>query len=143
VRQLNYKMKLNLFKNMTFAIASESFQEVHSGSQADFQIEQVRKFVQEYGGKLVHETDKAIYVVAEDGYLQNIWSQGFLDELNRKIVHLRWVKECVKVKAVLDHSTSMHLNPLPHAVPLPTLTPLMSQHDQKRVLGQNYDEYVT
>ena len=78
---------------MTFAVLGYSF--IEAGESGDF-VEGIKRRIIEYGGKVVNENDKANYVVQEDGFCPDIWKlNGMTDEMNRNIVHYRWVDECI------------------------------------------------
>ena len=64
-------MKQNIFNSQTFAIVQKSF--FNAGESADY-VESVRRRIFEHGGKVVGDEHKAIYVVQEDGYCPEIWS---------------------------------------------------------------------
>ena len=55
---------------MTFAILGQSF--IDAGESSDF-VEGIKRRIIEYGGKVVRSTDRANYVVHEDGYREDIW----------------------------------------------------------------------
>lgn len=120
---LSYRVKLNVFREMTFAVLGHSF--VDAGESADF-VEGIKRRIIEYGGKIVDENDKANYVVQEDGYMPHIWKvDGMTDSLNRNIVHYRWVDECINQQMILVHDEILQLIPLPHKVPSLQLADIM------------------
>jgi hypothetical protein len=57
------------------------------------------------------------YAVTDDGAEANIWDKvgsGFvLDNMNRKVVHFRWVLMCITKNEILDDCDQLHLLPLP------------------------------
>lgn len=64
---------------------------------------------------------KANYVVFEDGWEKNVWKvipAGERDQLDRNIVHLRWIEACIKENQIYDNFSAFHLCPLPHKCPI-------------------------
>jgi hypothetical protein len=111
-RKSSYIVKKNIFNNQTFAILEKSFLQ-HDNE--DY-IEGMRRTIIENGGQVVQSDKKANYIIFEDGYDNNIWrnaNDDQTDELNRFIVHFRWVEECIRKNAVLEHLQQLHLCPLP------------------------------
>ena len=100
---------------MTFAILGQSF--IDAGESSDF-VEGVKRRIIEYGGKVVRSTDRANYVVHEDGYREDIWRlQEMNDEMNRNIVHYRWVDDCITNQGCFIQELRLDMYPLPHKVP--------------------------
>ena len=66
--------------------------------------------------------NKSHYVLIEDGDNTKIWDligEGrVVDELNRKIVHFRWVLQCIEKNEIVDSKDQLHLLPLPRHVPV-------------------------
>ena len=41
-----------------------------------------------------------------------------VDNKNRKVVHFRWLEECVHNNIIIDQELAMHLCPFPQKVPV-------------------------
>lgn len=59
-----------------------------------------------------------MFVIIEDGYDPQIWDHSNENETQIRI-HPRFIFECQKHKALLDHGQALHLLPLPHRIPMP------------------------
>lgn len=67
------------------------------------------------------ENAKSNYVLFDDGFDPEIWvkmTESSKDDLNRIIVHPRWVEYCCKEKKLMDHENVFFLSPLPQKVPI-------------------------
>lgn len=125
MRRQNYSVKRGLFKNQTFAISEDSFANEGAivttfgefDSKEELMEHMIRQII-ENGGKVVDDKTKSHYIVTEDGTHQKIWdllggSGAPVDNLNRKIVHFRWVTACIERQQMLDDNDQLHLLPLP------------------------------
>lgn len=78
----------------------------------------------EYGGRLIDdERSQAMYIVQEDGYQRDIWNLETTDNDGKEksmgnVIHERFIDECIKERSLLRSSVAMHLQPLPHMVPI-------------------------
>ena len=75
----------------------------------------------ENGGRIVTEASKANYVLFEDGVETEIWqkmTESSKDEMNRIIVHPRWIEYCCKQRQLMDHENMIFLSPLPRKTPV-------------------------
>lgn len=105
---------------MTFVILSSSFYDKEDETAADL-VEITRRQIIENGGRVLDDDQKSNYVIAEDGYRQDVWtvlSSGKGDEKQRLIVHRRWVEACIKENQIFDHENAYHLCPLPQKTPI-------------------------
>jgi BRCT domain, a BRCA1 C-terminus domain len=65
-------------------------------------IEHMHRQIIENGGKIVPATSKhsSHYIIIEDGVESKIWEMigtgNVVDSKNRKIIHFRWVQQCIK-----------------------------------------------
>ena len=117
-RKDNYKPKKDLFRKATFAIQTQSFNEVDE----DY-IEGMRRMIMEHGGIVVDENIKSNYIIQEDGYSVDGWNKhGQGDSMSRKIIHFRFVEECIRLNCLLDEVNNIHLCPLPQRVPIEEFT---------------------
>ncbi len=41
-----------------------------------------------------------------------------VDEHNRKIIHFRWINQCIKKNKIIEDNDQMHLLPLPQRIPV-------------------------
>jgi BRCT domain, a BRCA1 C-terminus domain len=116
---------------MTFTLREDSYQECPTvkgmlrtsfGEFADKEeiFEHMTRQIIENGGKVVPQNSKQAshFIVTEDGQIPQIWEllgQGgqVLDSMNRKIVHFRWVMQCIAKAQILEDNDQMHLLPLP------------------------------
>lgn len=74
------------------------------------------KFIMENGGIVNFNETKGHYVICQDGSIKNIWTHicsNVIDKLNRKIVHFRWVKACVRNNVIINDFDLLHLLPMP------------------------------
>ena len=133
-------MKRNLFQKATFAIDEDSFrkQDVKEG-----ELEGMKRLIVENGGVVVNMKDGAHYLVQEDGSNNNIWAKAFdgndiMDEKNRKIIHFRWVIECINQNHLLNQTNAVHLCPLPQRVPIASFQDLAIEF----TLFPEVDKYV-
>ena len=97
-------------------------------------VECYYKWITENGGKVVNPESKANYVVQEDGYQADVWSCNdgrIVDDLNRNIVHPRWIQSCIELRKVIQHDSLLHLVPLPVKIPQRGLASIMSVKDKK------------
>jgi hypothetical protein len=117
-------VKRGLFKNKTFAIKDDCYPDEGpiSTSFGEFDsksilIEDIIRKIIENGGKVVNGMHRSHYIITEDGEDPKIWDQmnngGLVDKMNRKIVHFRWVKQCIEQNTLVDDCDFMHLLPLP------------------------------
>ena len=115
--------KINIFNGKTFRIVAESF-ERDDMDEAMHIISNLEKKILEYGGRLIDDASfDAMFLVQEDGYQRDIWSAGQgeeeeSDKKKQKIVHERFIDECIKEKTMLNAADALHLQPLPHKVPI-------------------------
>jgi hypothetical protein len=119
--QPEYRVKRNLFEQQTFAIIEKSYGDQADGETAAELVERIKRQIIENGGRIVSADSKANFVVFEDGYEPNVWRvipAGERDQLDRNIVHLRWIEECIKENAIMDNFSCYHLCPLPQMVPV-------------------------
>lgn len=82
-------------------------------------MEIMRKLIFENGGIVVESDLKSNFVIFADGFDKDVWKRGGVDQLNRNIVHFRWIEECIKSGRIVNHSEAIHLQPMPQQVPLP------------------------
>lgn len=60
-------------------------------------------------------------MIFDDGYDRDVWKKipaGKGDDMDRSIVHQRWVDACIKENQIYDNVNAYHLCPMPHKVPL-------------------------
>eukprot|EP00347_Sterkiella_histriomuscorum_P001012 403373677 len=120
-RRQQYKAKSSLFKNKTFSIQEEGFDYLEE--EKEVFLEQIIQIIMEAGGKVFSSRKmlKTHYLICEDGCLKDFWNTiqtKQVDELDRKIVHYRWLKHCIKVNAIIDNHDMLYLYPLPQRVPI-------------------------
>ena len=141
-RKQQYVVKRGLFKNMTFTLRDDAYDNSPVNpsngmlitSFGEFEnkeeiFEHMTRQIIENGGKVVPQQTKksSHFIVTEDGQIPQIWEllgQGcqVLDELNRKIVHFRWIMQCIAKAQIMEDSDQMHLMPLPQRVPIEGLS---------------------
>lgn len=115
-RKQQYNVKRGLFKNHTFVINEDTFED--NDDKAD-NIENMIRNIIENGGKVIPNGSKCHYIIQEDGYDPAIWNTlGNVDKMDRKVIHYRWVEECIKKNSILDDANCMHLLPLPQRIPV-------------------------
>ncbi len=118
-RKNNYQVKKNFFKGKTFTINEKSFENT---DDSEIYMENMRKIIIENGGKIMDHSEKAHFIIQEDGFAAGIWSNldsnGAIDDKNRRVIHFRWVTESLKENALLDEVNAMHLCPMPRAIPV-------------------------
>ncbi|CDW73016.1 UNKNOWN [Stylonychia lemnae] len=120
-RKQQYKAKSKLFNNITFSIQEDSFDAL--GDQKDIVIENMIRTIMEQGGKIIPQSKsvRSHYLICEDGSVKDIWNNiqsSVLDKLDRKIIHFRWVKHCIKANIIEDDCEFLYLYPLPKRVPI-------------------------
>jgi hypothetical protein len=74
-------------------------------------FEHMTRQIIENGGKVVpqHSKHASHYIVTEDGQIPQIWEligQGgpALDQMNRKIIHFRWMMQCIAKAQIMEES---------------------------------------
>ena len=75
-------------------------------------------------------------MVHEDGYFPEIWKSdtaNMQDQLQRNIVHPRWLDECVSAQGMLNHREYLNLIPLPHKVPSLNFAPILQPEIQRQL----------
>lgn len=122
-------LKSKLFKDLFFVIQEDSF-EVHR-QKMESVIAKIKQDVILNSGQVIIERteDKkqhsAQYLICEDGgYPGYEWGTQF-DQLNRKIIHPRWITACLSQKqnsfqnssSLPEHSSSLLFMPFPSSVP--------------------------
>lgn len=118
-RKQQYNVKRGLFKNHTFVINEDTIEE--NEDKADY-IENMIRNIIENGGKVI-PNGSSHYVIQEDGFDPAIWNNlGNVDKMDRKVIHYRWVEECIKKNQILDDTNCMHLLPLPQRIPVAELS---------------------
>jgi hypothetical protein len=97
IRKNNYQVKKNFFNGQTFTINEKSFENT---DDAEIYMENMRKIIIENGGRVLDHSDKAHFIIQEDGFATGIWNNlnnnGAIDLKNRRVIHFRWVQECLE-----------------------------------------------
>jgi hypothetical protein len=100
----------------------------------------------ESNGKIIpsKNSGKSHYLIMEDGYISTMWDglngNAVLDNLNRKFVHSRWIKDCIKHNIVHEDFDRLHYIPLPCAVPIKEFSEATLIFTKCN--GREKDEYV-
>jgi hypothetical protein len=55
----------------------------------------MRRIIFENGGIVVESDAKSNFVIFADGFDNDVWKRGGVDQLNRNIVHFRWIEACI------------------------------------------------
>ena len=76
----------------------------------------IEKVIIENGGRYCKDPNKAMFIVQEDGYDDQIWKNQDLE--GPKYIHFRFIQECIKEGAMLRTDDCLHLFPLPQKVPI-------------------------
>jgi hypothetical protein len=103
-KTVQYKAKRNLFKAQTFALNEISFNDDDS-----YDVELMRRLIFENGGIVVESDAKANFAVFGDGYDKEVWKRGGVDQLNRNIVHFRWIDACIQNVKIVNHTEALHM----------------------------------
>lgn len=79
----------------------------------------MRRIIFENGGIVVESDAKSNFVIFADGFDNDVWKRGGVDQLNRNIVHFRWIEACIQNQRIVNHTEAIHQQPMPQRIPLP------------------------